>query len=206
MIHILGDSHVALFSGQKKMIDSYPYVHQNYPFQCYRLGPYTATGINWHKGIIYKIIDKYVQHDEWLLLSFGEVDIRAHLSKLIFFKDHPFEDVGLSVDEYMKFILKLCEHRNGKVGVIGVPPSHCDGRRYDVSYGNNLGRNHLSRIWNNYLQKLCERYQIPFPCVFDEIILPDGLTNPKYMDGWVHLNQKAWPFMNEELKKFNLYV
>jgi hypothetical protein len=209
MINVIGDSHVNLFTGKEEMVNSWSIQNRtkvyNGNFRIFRLGAITATGIHTSRHLINTCLQMEVdkEHDD-VIFSFGEVDVRAHLSRMIFVKNKPVEGIGPCVDEYMKFILEYCQ-QGYKISILGVPPSHCDRKdKPDISYGTCLQRNYIGRIWNNYLGSLCVKYQIPFPVVFDKLLLPDGNTNGRYMDGWVHLNQKCWPFMEEELRKYNL--
>jgi hypothetical protein len=199
MIYVVGDSHVNLFTGNIEMMESYPSYTVNGIYKCYRLGALTATALYLSKDKINQILFDVDKQNDFILFSFGEVDCRAHLSKAIFTQNKPYKIIGPCVDEYFKVILKVCQ-KGYKVGLIGVPPSHNGDRNHDVTYGTIYERNYISRIWNNYLQSLCDKYHLPFVCVFDEILKDDGSTDPKYMDGWVHLNRRCWPFMEEELK------
>jgi len=205
MIKVIGDSHVSIFQGKDGIVDLYSPLLRNQiknpPFEIYRLGAPTATGIsNWRRNIDDVLM--FCNKSDKILFSFGEIDCRAHLPKEIHLKGKDFKlTIEFSVNEYFKTILHYKQVKGWNVCVLGPSPSHFVDGNFDVTYGTNIQRNIITSGFNKFLEEKCNMYSVPFVCLFDEILTQDGRTNPKYMDGWVHLNKLALPLLIEELKK-----
>jgi hypothetical protein len=108
MIHCIGDSHSAVFSGEEKMQPEWPEIASNtLPyFKSYRLGPATAYQLENKKHLIDDIISKHYQENDSLLFCFGEVDIRAHLIKQMSLQNLPLDSIVKEcVDKYFSVIL-----------------------------------------------------------------------------------------------------
>lgn len=207
IIHVIGDSHTSIFSGKNNIVDTYhisKLIPHNEQFSMYRIGACTANGILQQRQTISEILNLYVNKDkDTVMFCFGEIDCRVHLSKLIFVQGKPFEVIGPVVNEYFNTIMYY-KQLGYDIVIWGVSPSHNSEILHDKSFGTNLERNFISRVFNNYLESLCEENNIPFVCLFDELLLPDGQTDMRYFDGWVHLNLKAYPMILQELK--NNYI
>ena len=101
MIHVIGDSHVMVFSGKEHIPDAVDY-HGFLPFfRTYRLGPYTAYHATKLRTLIESIIAQKVGPDDSVMLCFGEIDCRAHLVKQSEMQGRSIEDiVSECVDRY----------------------------------------------------------------------------------------------------------
>ena len=103
MIHCIGDSHSAVFSGEEKMQPEWPIIASNkLPyFKSYRVGPATAYQLENKKQIIDDILSKNYNDGDSLLFCFGEVDIRAHLLKQMDTQKRCLDDIVKEcVEEY----------------------------------------------------------------------------------------------------------
>ena len=84
MIHCIGDSHAAVFSGKEEMVPTWPEQSNDTLdfFRSYRIGPATAYQLENKIPIIDNILQSRVNKEsDYVMFCFGEVDIRAHLIK-----------------------------------------------------------------------------------------------------------------------------
>ena len=96
MIHCIGDSHSAVFSGEEAMQPCWPEPAANkLPyFTSYRIGPATAYQIANKQPILDSLIGSLdLGADDQLMFCFGEVDIRSHLIKQAKMQDRPVNDL-----------------------------------------------------------------------------------------------------------------
>jgi len=213
MIHCIGDSHVSVFTGHDSMPDIW---HPKYRsddkteyFKTYRLGAATSYQLDRKIPMIEHIINEVTIDKEYdsMLFCFGEVDIRAHLIKQSEIQEKEIDIVVKEcVDKYFDTIMYF-KNTGYKIMVWGPIASWSDKAPYTSgpSFGTNIERNHVTKIYNEHLDKLCNENDIPFLTIFDKMILEDGTTNEKYLDPWldchIHLVQTAYPLIMEEFKK-----
>jgi hypothetical protein len=84
MIHCIGDSHSAVFSGKEEMQPVWPERSDDITpyFRSYRIGPALAYNLFNKIPIIDEIVSSLVdKENDTIVFCFGEVDIRAHLIK-----------------------------------------------------------------------------------------------------------------------------
>ena len=108
MIHCIGDSHSAVFSGVEDMQPEWPQIASNSipHFKSYRIGPATAYQLENKKEIIEDILSKNYNDGDSLLFCFGEVDIRAHLIKQMELQSRTLKDIVKEcVDRYFNTII-----------------------------------------------------------------------------------------------------
>lgn len=216
MIHCIGDSHVSVFSGQDEMPpiwntnfrsrDITPY------FKTYRIGPATAYQSYSKIPIIENIIIQSPINKETdsILFCFGEVDIRAHLILQSYTQDKTIETlVKECVDRYIQTILYF--KNNGFNVLVWGPIASCsDIKPYTTGpcYGTELERNDTTRLFNNYLEELCNKNEITFLSIFKKMLFEDGKTNPLYLDNWdgchIHLIMTAYDLIMNEFKNKNI--
>lgn len=222
MIHCIGDSHAAFFSGEEVMQPIWsPNNRSNdrtHYFKSYRIGAATAYNIKSKIPKIMNIVDKApVKKDDKILFCFGEVDIRAHLlnPKLkndkyyLQGKDPSIENiVHETVSRYFETV-KYFKDNGFNIMVWGPIASWCNNKKYTgPSFGTNLERNNVTKIFNKYLEYLCKQENIEFITIFYDMLLKDGNTNPDSLDDWdgahIHLSQRMFPKALEIFKKKNL--
>lgn len=216
MIHCIGDSHVSVFTGK----DGMPFVWNRNQrsndtteyFRTYRIGPATATGLYSKISIIDNIIEyaPINKEKDKILFCFGEVDIRAHITKEYLLKNKEINSlIKDSIDEYFKVILYY-KNLGYDMMVWGPIASWSDDKAYTTgpSFGTCLERNDVTRSFNTYLEALCIENNIIFISIFDEMLLENGNTNPIYLDEWhgchIHLVQTAFSLIIEKFKEKKL--
>lgn len=212
MIHCIGDSHSAVFSGEDKMQPIYPEQSNDKLkyFKSYRIGAATAFQLSNKTHIINDIISKHVKSNDLILFCFGEVDIRAHLKKQMDLQNRSVESVVTEcVDRYITTILEY-KNRGYNVIVWGPIASWHNSKPYTggPSFGSNFERNEITKEFNRYCKKLCEEHNIKFITIFHHMVTENNETIPTFLDDWegshIHLNQQSMPLILEEFKKQNL--
>lgn len=212
MIHCIGDSHSAVFSGEEKMQDIWPMPAANtIPFfSSYRIGPATAFQLANKKEIIDSIISKVYKNGDHVMFCFGEVDIRAHLIKQSQQQNRDIlEIVNECVERYFNVIL---EYKNRGVSVLvwGPIASWNNKKPYTggPSFGTDLERNHVTKLFNEKLKEYCSQNEIKFVTLFYDMLNEDGTTNETYLDDWegshMHLSQRAMPKIIEKFDEQGL--
>jgi hypothetical protein len=207
MIHCIGDSHSAVFSGEEIMQPEWPVLASNkLPFfNSYRLGPATAYQLKNKKHLIDEIIKQHVKEDDSLLFCFGEVDIRAHLMKQIEIQDRTLDDVVKEcVDRYFDVIMA---YKNNGINcmVWGPIASWHESKNYNgPSFGSCIERNQITKEFNRYAEELCNQNNLKFITIFYDMIYDNLETNAHYLDDWegshIHLSQSAMPIILERFK------
>jgi hypothetical protein len=211
MIHCIGDSHSSVFSGEEKMQDVWPERSNDTTqyFRSYRIGPATAYNLSTKIYIIDDIINHVgiSKEKDIILLCFGEVDVRAHLIKQANIQNKSFDEVCEEcVDNYIKGI-KILKNKGFNIAVWGVIASFNESVKNYIgpSFGTNLERNQVTKIFNNLLNERLKNFNIPFVSIFEEMLNPDGTTNPIYLDDWedchIHLSQRAMPLIMSAFKE-----
>ena len=210
IIYCVGDSHASFFSGAniiqptwpEKSIEYYPF------FRSARIGPVLAYNLcvegtkTLGREKLFCFLKKRIPNDR-ILLSFGEIDCRAHLVKQSEMQKRSIDlVVNECVDRYFS-VIKEIQSLNFELLVWNAIPSTTSSTIPDIKdpvFGTCLERNHAARLFNNYLSQLCMKSDIKFLSIFDKLVNSDGLTKMElYMDD-VHLSQKAMPLILNALK------
>ena len=217
MIYIIGDSHVSVFSGTDTTHDGLRHIQPEFG-TCYTLSegqlrphinrfeqriPHFCpikTGSNTAYNSFNKLprieqaISEYgVTEDDYVFLSFGEIDIRNHIGFNI--KESLYITIQHCVDRYMETILHL-KNKGINVGVY-APPCSSIGNQTPIDYGNVVVRNAMTIAFNTYLTNKCENNDIPIKDISSLMMLPDGTTDESYIMDDIHLSQKAMPLLLE---------
>jgi tetratricopeptide (TPR) repeat protein len=218
-IHCIGDSHACFFSGRDEIHNVWPFhIGENLPFRSYRLGaplaynlctPNTTTR---GRENLFLILETLPEQSN-VLLTFGETDCRAHLGKQADLQNRPVEDIVREcVDRYFGVVQEI-RNRGFKVGVWGVIPStEKDASRYTTDhpfpvYGTCKERNIITRLFNDYLEKLCLYNNIIFISLFKDFIHDDLTADLYYYMDPNHLAQKAFPLaLSKILAKYGRVV
>ena len=221
MIYIIGDSHVSVFSGVEKTVNGNRHIQpefgtcytlsegqlrpsispfeQKIPFFCaIRIGAHTAYNSFGKINKIEKVISEYnITENDYVVLSFGEIDIRHHIGfQAEKQKISLIESIQKCVNEYMKTILYL-KNKKLNISVYG-PPASSIGSRND--YKDIVTRNRMTIHFTNILKTMCDKEGITFFSIAKKMILPDWTTDKKYIMDDIHLSQKAMPLLQEEFK------
>lgn len=208
MIICLGDSHSSVFSGKEKIITRWPGKEYTLlsKFKPVRIGPATAYNLKSKIQLLDKILNNtfYLKKD-YVLFCFGEVDIRAHLIKQLTLQEKKADDIVLEcVTRYIDAIKLVNPKRKIQKAVFAPIASWSDEKPYDgPSYGSNLERNEITRIFNSILEKMCNQNNIKFLSIFEDMLHKDGTTDSNFLDDWgsgIHLNQTAMPLIINKLK------
>lgn len=211
MIHCIGDSHSAVFSGEEIMQPIWPEIASNKTiyFKSYRIGPATAYQLENKKDILNDIISKNYVDGDSVLFCFGEVDIRAHLLKQMKIQNRKKEDIVKEcVDRYFSVILSY-KKKGINCIVWGPIASWHESRKYDgPSFGNCIERNLVTKEFNQYIERLCIENNIGFVTIFYDMIDVNYQTNTYYLDNWpgsnMHLSQSSMPIILEKFKEKGL--
>ena len=217
MIYIIGDSHVSVFSGTDKTFDGLRHIQPEFG-TCYTLSqgqlrehinrfeqriPYfcpiktgSNTAYNSYNKLprIEQAISEYgITEDDYVFLSFGEIDIRNHIGFNIVGSLE--ETIRNCVDRYMCTILYL-KNKGINVGVY-APPCSSIGNRTPIDYADVVTRNKMTLTFNQYLATKCKEKKIPIKDISSSMMLPDGTTDETYIMDDIHLSQKAMPLLIE---------
>lgn len=213
MIHCIGDSHSAVFSGKEEMQPIWPQRSDDRTpfFKSYRIGPATAYQLETKIPVIDEIIHLNVNVDtDYVLFCFGEVDVRAHLIKQMELQNKTvYEIVKECVDRYFKVLLRYKE-AGIKVIAWGPIASWHESKKYigGPSFGTCLERNIVTEEFNNYLEEVCTKNDIGFVSIFYKMIDENKITKPEYLDNWegshMHLSQTSMPLILESFSEKKL--
>jgi len=193
MILSIGDSHSRLFSN----LDGVKVLH---------IGPVTAFNLvkenSSTKGRekLLEILDVNSPSDVAILLSFGEIDIRAHVIKAaIKSRISVRESAVRTASKYSTAISEILS-RGFSVLVQGV---HASGSTYDnqsfPAVGRVEDRNYAVKQFNQYLRSFCISQSIPYSFL-DSLVVDGNLkTKNEYMCDGCHLN------LNPEIQAILIY-
>jgi len=204
VVHVIGDSHVALFSGRDEMVDAWPKSTRDPSgtFRVYRLGPALAyslpnlaTTSRGREKLLATLAYGPVPPKGTVMLCFGEIDCRYHLLRQAELQGRDIDDVVAEcVGRYAQVALEVramgfvvCAW--GVIPANDVPPEEC-GADYPF-WGTAEQRNSVARTFNRLLADRLEPQGVPVIDIFDNLMGADGRPRPDlYMDS-VHLSQKA---------------
>ena len=212
MIICLGDSHSSVFSGKDKIITRWPGKEYTLlsKFKPVRIGPATAYNLKSKVPLLNKILNNtfYLKKD-FVLFCFGEVDIRAHLIKQSTLQEKNVDDIVQEcVIRYIEAIKLVNPKRKIQKAVFAPIASWSNDKPYSgPSYGSNLERNEITRVFNNTLKEMCNQNNFKFISIFEDMLLKDGTTDSNFLDDWgsgIHLNQTAMPIIIDRLKLNNM--
>ena len=209
MIHCIGDSHSAVFSGEEAMQSCWPEPASNLlpEFKSYRIGPATAYQLSNKQPIIESLIDSLeLETTDKLMFCFGEVDIRAHLIKQAREQDRPVNELVVECVE--RYINALSYYKKYGVQLIvwGPIASWNENKPYTggPSFGTNRERNMVTFAFNIALEYACIREGFKFISIFYDMLNEDETTKEEFLDDWegshMHLSQRAMPTILEKFK------
>lgn len=213
MIHCIGDSHSAVFSGEEAMQPCWPEpAANNLPhFKSYRIGPATAYQLESKQPIIDSLIGSLnLDIDDQLMFCFGEVDIRAHLIKQAKVQNRPVNDLVVEcVDRYINAIRHYKKY-GIQIIIWGPIASWSDEKEYTggPSFGTNKERNWVTFAFNIALQFACIKEEFKFVSIFYDMVHDNMTTIPDFLDDWegshMHLSQRSMPTILNAFQKRGL--
>lgn len=158
-INCIGDSHSSMLSGQNIIVPTEIWF-TNGEFKIFHVGAVTAFNCK-EKGFILDVCNS-VPKDEFVLLSFGEIDMRCRVG----LADDKFENIELIIKNYFEFIDNI---ENKNIIILGVTP--CIIERpfedwYDEDFtrefmftatrGTLSQRNSYKNYFNNRVNEICK--------------------------------------------------
>lgn len=209
MIHCIGDSHSAVFSGEEKMQPCWPDKASNLisHFKSYRIGPATAYQLHTKKSIIEPLVQSLnLSPKDFLLFCFGEVDIRAHLIKQANLQNRDINDIiDECVSRYVDAVKYYTRYTNNIIFWGPIASWNLDKPYSGPSYGTNEERNIVTKLFNENLKVKSENNNFSFITIFYEMLNSDMTTNSYYLDDWegshMHLSQRSMPTILQKFKE-----
>jgi hypothetical protein len=206
-LHCIGDSHCCFFLGYDDISKAFPVVAKSLMpgIFCYRLGPVLAYNLDKYntatrgKEMLDEILLTLVPEKDILLLSFGEIDCRAHILKQVEDKGKdPQEVVDTCVSNYMTTVKEITR-RNFRVFIWNAVYSanHLE-KNNDLEYpyrGTVRERNVVTELYNRKLKSMSEEAGAVFVDISGFLINKDtGFTKDEFYQDSVHLNRRLFVF------------
>ena len=216
-IHCIGDSHVCFFSGKDALQPAWqgPSDDRLPWFKTHRTGSSLAYNLSRNgtrtrgRERLLEILDTQVPPGGRVLLSYGEIDCRAHLIKQAKRQGLPIETVvELCLDEYFKAVREVVS-RGFQVIVYNAVPSRIStpkagdtggGDEEFVTNGTWGERNHATRLFNDGARRRCADCGARFLENFPRLVDARGKTIQWYLWDSIHLSQRAMPITLESLR------
>lgn len=185
-------------------------------FRTYRIGPSLAYSMGDINGTGYSKVISILQtlpKKSNILLSFGEIDCRAHLIRQKELQKKPIEDIVKDcVDRYFSF-LTMVKNLEYKVIAWGVIPT-CNVDEFVIKnpelyphYGTYKERNYATKVFNKYLKELCHNNGMEFLSISDLLIDSDLKTlDSSYYKDSIHLSLNTLPLIMKEIEKIESYL
>lgn len=213
MIHVIGDSHCCIFSGQEAFRlwnDEDRLKNDILPeFRTYRIGPATAFQLDRKLVLLETILSQFVKPGDIVMPCCGEVDCRAHLLKQAAVQRLPIDQiVQICVDKYYNTLLQLktwAEYNRCKLAVWGPIASKPDSIEYDGPFqGTCADRNNATRLFTNKLREACVGAGITFGSVFEKMVDENSNTKVQYISSYIHSSLLTIPLIYDEAKAIGL--
>lgn len=221
-IIVFGDSHSCFFSGNDMLnlvsvgqgINVCPDCGEK-PFTALHLGPclaYNACRYNTRSRFLEKsewLISDFFSKGEKLIVSLGEIDMRAHVYKETARQNCSYKKVVEDIaGNYITFLQGLKEG-GFNVFVWGPIATQKDIHPYDnvlPRFGSEQDRNRATGYFSDEMKKLCSKNNIGFMSLFKYMVDENMYTNEQYIsaDTW-HLGQAAWEVAKEEWNRVGLF-
>lgn len=195
MIYGVGDSHVQTYGGSV-------------------LSPsFTAMSSNYNNMLanhVQEISKNFNKEADYLLLCFGEIDIRMHISKRcikhgMLNMKKTIEMVDMVVKEYMKTVTKYGAMVFNRI-IISLPTASFlppDGVKLNV-YGTNEQRNTITSIFNKKLSEALTQNNVKYISIFEDMIDENMRTKIECIEGGgglnnIHPNRNMSPIASKKL-------
>jgi hypothetical protein len=218
-IHCIGDSHSSFFSGLDRIQPNWPAtsLDQLLWFKTHHIGPALAynltksgTTILGRESLLAVIASK-ASLDDYILLSFGEIDCRVHLVKQAHKKTiHLEAAVDACLDEYFKVVREIMA-LGYKVIVYNITPPRFSKKHRGVDYekseaelvavGTWEQRQKAATLFNAGAKDRCAKSGAKFIETTHQLIDKHGRLMPFFLMDNVHLAQRAMPATLVELAR-----
>ncbi len=206
-IIVIGDSHASFFSGNELPtyvsigggINVCPNVGDR-PFTVLHLGPclaYNSCKHGTHNRFLEKsewLFDNFFDKKETVIVSLGEIDMRAHVFKEVEKQGRPYEDIVRDiVGNYGNFLSKL-KSMGHDVYCWGPIAAEKDiYPRYPElfpRYGTEVERNTATELFTTELNDYCDNYGMKLMSIFKYMVDADKNSDDSFFssDHW-HLTQ-----------------
>lgn len=222
MLYVFGNSHAAIFSntppcGNKVKRVKLGLVPPNPDHPNMRtvfLGPATAYKLYEHEQYIpriSKILEdtKASKENDLVGLYMGEIDCRVHMPKRILSGEDQNLVVAECVEKYYQNIEDLLKN-NWKVIVFATHPTTTDGHSENPEkphYGTCAFRNGISVEFNTHLKALCDRDNIKFVSIYDQLVDENNITKMEYFVDYLHLSyDKCFPMFLAKMKELDIDI
>lgn len=204
-IHCIGDSHCCFFLGYDHLAKAYPVVSKSLMPRifCYRLGPVLAYNLDKYgtatrgREMLEQILTTLDPRKDILLLSFGEIDCRAHILKQVQDKHRDFQEVVDScVSNYMTAVKEITS-RNFRVFIWNaVYSANFLEKNNDLEYpyrGTVRERNMVTELFNRTLDAMAKTAGAVFVDISGSLIDEDTrLTKEEFYQDSIHLNRRLF--------------
>ena len=210
LIYCVGDSHTSFFSGTNNIQPEWPALSTNYYpfFKTARLGPILAYNLckegahNRGREKLFVFLKERTPKDH-ILLSFGEIDCRAHLVKECYKQQRTLESVvSECVNRYFS-VIKEIQTLGFELMIYNAIPSTTSSKIPDIKdpiFGTWSERTNATKLFNEYLCDLCIANKIYFLSIYEKLINLDGSPKKEFFMDEIHLSQRAMPLMLSKLK------
>ncbi len=211
LIYCIGDSHVSFFSGTDRIQPLWPEVSNDTlsQFKTFRIGPVLAYNLCENntktKGRekLFDVIRTEVPHKSKVLLCFGEIDCRAHLLKQAQAQGRDINDIVCEcVGRYFSCIKEILALGHELLIWNVIPSTRYEkitNEEYPV-YGTCAERNQVTKLFNEYTERLCEQTGCKFISIYEQLLGSDGLTQMEYFKDPIHLSQKVMPWVLKKIQ------
>jgi lysophospholipase L1-like esterase len=210
MIYCIGDSHVDFFSGWNSIGPEYPETRPSrFPFfKSFRLGPSLAYNLceketkTRSREKLFEILRSANPQEIKIMLSFGEIDCRAHLIKESLKQNRPIDKIAYEcADRYFKVVNEVKELGFETIVWNSIPSTLYQSRNPEFpTEGTCVDRNKATRFFNSRLNNLCRDKTIPFISIFEKLVDKNDFTKMKYYMDDIHLSQKIMPVVLKEFQ------
>ncbi len=216
MLFVFGNSHVVTFCGSPPAGNKSPKIMTNKPQRnpenpniCSMFlgkGLVAYNFVNKHLPKVYAAL-KDVSADkskDSCLLYIGEVDCRYYLAKRVLEGDDRETVVKECVERFFETVKDMLE-KGWRVAVAGSHPTTTEGHDEHPDHphwGDCALRNAVCVEWNKQLKALCDGANVPFICIYDELVDENNITKMEYFVDYCHLSyEKCFPKFLRELRK-----
>jgi hypothetical protein len=205
-IIVLGDSHVNYFSGNEMLsfipignfVDTCDQVN-GLPLTCLHLGACLAFNSNRYgssSGFREKLdwlLNSFILPDAPMIISMGEIDIRAHVVKQAGLQGKSNNEIVDSIlKNYLEFLTMLQQqgHRITCWGPIASQKDSCPLTPDHPRVGSEKERNQITAYFNRSLEEICKDNGFGFISLFSQMVTDDYETRPEYLSAdQFHLGQ-----------------
>lgn len=217
-IAVIGDSHVNFFSGNETLtfihagnsVNICPVIN-GWPLSVFHMGACLAYTCNqsgsstgFHRKLEWLLSD-YIRKDSPLMLSLGEIDLRAHVYKEAEKRKKTPEDVVEDIlEQYAKMIYELIAR--GYSVIIWGPIATAQDAAFEKTdypyYGTEQERNRATEYFNRRLERICNGAGAMYISIFKDMITEDYHTKNEYFSkDRFHLGQAAMKIAKPKLEQ-----